>query len=134
MQEASEELLEFSVGPKGFGFGQLLLSIDSAACDPDKFPLETSQITTQQAEHLLAVMLHKGMAYQEEIMPWPTACRLAQSFVSEIGEGAEFFSTTRVNDRSITGWSFQVTRHTFEAILLCIGQDQSALLVVTDED
>ena len=134
MQEASEDLLEFAVGPKGFSFGQLLLGIDSAACTPDKFPLATSQITSQDAKHLLAVMLHKGMAYEQEIMPWSTACRLAQSFVSEAGEGAQFFSTNGVNENSITGWSFQVTRHTFESILFCIGQNESVLLVVTDED
>jgi hypothetical protein len=85
---------------------------------------------------LLAATLHRSLAYSSPLLPIEEARALASAFIAAAGSGARFSSTCQAEDEfnGVASWSLMVTHYTFESVLYCVGEHESALLVTVDED
>lgn len=93
--------------------------------DPSVFePIDESS-----AVAIVALILHKDMAYSQPLMPEERARFLAEQFLEQFGADAQFFG----NGWQPDGWS-PATDATFDTGVLIIGKDRSGCLWVEDED
>lgn len=132
------DTLLVAITPAGNPLAELLGKIEWVRCSAEEFTREVRAISCEEARILVGATLHRSMAFSSfEYMPLDRARDLASAFVAQLGVGAKFYSTCGVPDHEaagVGGWYFQITKHTFESVLYCVGTQQAALLVAIEED
>lgn len=128
--------LEAVVASRAAPLASLLEGISDVQCTPEEFVGAAAELSTEQARLLLTATLHRSMAYSTELLSLEEAKSIAAEFVESAGQNARFYSTCEASDEfsGIGGWSIMVTGHTFESILYCVGEQESALIAVMEED
>jgi hypothetical protein len=115
---------------------ELFKKLPVVRCTHAEFMAAARLLTSEEARVLLTATLHRSMAYAKELAPLDVARRLALCFVEAAGPGAMFYSSSDAADEvtGVNAWRHMLTEHTFEAVLYCEGKDESAMLVLVDED
>lgn len=101
------------------------------------------QIVKSEALQILTLILHRDMAYHEEIMPEETAAALSATFLQSFeDESATFFTNADYTRKGgIFGkqgrfgptW-YPVTKAAFDAGVIVLSKTQCACLWIEDED
>jgi hypothetical protein len=135
IQAACSEL-ECFVVESSAALQTLLSNVPHVQCSAEQFERQALELSVEEAEKLIVATIHRSMAYSIERMPLAEARTAASEFVGLAGTKVKYFSNCSVPDEvsGIGGWLFMVTSHTFESILYCVGEHESALLIEVDED
>jgi hypothetical protein len=93
------------------------------------------EIDQRQAEAVIKRILHRGLAYQVEIMPQSSAQSLAQRFLECFdAEKAQYYTNgDYYSDENSNGWN-PATVSTFDTGILVIDRLRAGCLWVEDED
>jgi hypothetical protein len=136
MQRQALPHMEAVVREASADLALLLCEVSDVQCTAQEFIEHAEELTEANARTLLTATLHRSLAYGSQILPLSQARQLAQEFINAAGHGAKFYSTSHAVDEvnGVASWSLLVTTHTFESVLYCVGQEESALLVEIDED
>lgn len=93
------------------------------------------EVDRTAAEEFLVAVLHRSLAYRVELMPLGTAQWLARAFLDSVGTHGSRFATNGEGRPMESGFSWNpATEHTFDAGVVAIGANGSALYWVADED
>lgn len=100
------------------------------------------EIDEVAARGLARMVLHRDMAYDDEVMPATRAAALTDAFLAQFGAGTRYFSNGdwrlrtagRPEDGVVCTSLDPVTPATFDTGLLAVGAERSGCLWVEDED
>jgi hypothetical protein len=94
------------------------------------------EIDAATARRLLEVILHRDLAYNDEIMPAARADELAGRFLASFGTvGVHYFTNGNCAEQDGRNWSWNsVTAATFDTGVLVVGPRRCGCLWVEDED
>lgn len=137
IQKIGDDSLWTAVRPSGADISVLLSDIPVMICTPEEFMREIRPISREQARMHLVATLRRTIAYKTDRMPLQAARALASAFLTNFEEDASFFSTCDPlshDQQYISHGHSQLTDHTFESILYCIGSKATALIIAVDED
>ena len=99
------------------------------------------EISAHDAHAIATSLLHRDLAYGEEIMPLADATELATAFLDLAPEPHTYFTNGEwigalEDDGSLgttIGWD-PISDATFDAGIVCVGDGMTAVLWVEDED
>ena len=99
------------------------------------------EISAHDAHAIATSLLHRDLAYGEEIMPLADATELATAFLDLAPEPHTYFTNGEwigalEDDGSLgttIGWD-PISDATYDAGIICVGDDMTAMLWVEDED
>ena len=99
------------------------------------------EISAHDAHAIATSLLHRDLAYGEEIMPLADATELATAFLDLAPEPHTYFTNGEwigalEDDGSLEttiGWD-PISDATFDAGIVCVGDGMTAMLWVEDED
>ena len=91
-------------------------------------------ISRQQATDLLCQLLSRDMAYQQELMPEPTARDYASQFLQRFSVDCRYVTNGQFTDAVLQhGWT-PVQGATFDTGVICSDNDKIGMLWFADED
>lgn len=82
------------------------------------------EVDEATARSTIRLLLHRDMAYEDEVIPLSRAEQLTEEFFAQFGDGSRFYTNH--------GWP--ATEATFDGGILISGPDRSGCLWVEDED
>lgn len=112
-------------------------TFDDVARRAGLFPLGEGwrQVDSAAAREMLAWILHRGLAYSVELMPFAQASRLAEEFLGVFGSDDTRFATNlSATPNSPTWSSHPATQHTLDAGIVCLSPSLTGVYWVAEED
>ncbi|MGI0118514.1 hypothetical protein [Zooshikella sp. RANM57] len=128
--------LTIDISPvSNFGNEDLIKALDAYVVSLGLKPIryDWNELKENTAEQYLTEILHKGLAYGNEIMNKHTAKHISEKFISLFGQyNCKFFSNGEIEPDS-KGWS-ELTDSTSDFGVVVVGKEWIGLICVEDED